>query len=132
MNSTGKTAAQGAWGTVEWAWDHRGRLPAKEFVASLSPDDQAKLLALFKLLAEQGKIRNTEKFKRVEGTGLFEFKSFQLRLLGDFRPNRRFLVAHGLHKKKDKLSRGDIDTAIRILSENDIQERTSEREGTQA
>lgn len=109
---------------MEWAFDARRRLPAKEYYESdLDEADSAKVLALFKRLADAGKISNEEKFKRVEGTELFEFKSFQVRFLGDFRPGRRFVLAHGLRKKKDKHNKADIETALRILNENDQAER---------
>ncbi len=98
---------------------HRGPGPQarEEFFLSLDAADQAKMLALFRMLAETGRIPNREKFKSL-GEGLFEFKSFQLRFLGDFRPGRRFVIAFGLRKKKDKLDRADIETAVRILRES--------------
>jgi hypothetical protein len=52
------------------------------------------VLALFQILGETGKILNREKFKGLgeQGLGLFEFKSFQIRFIGDFRPGKRFVV----------------------------------------
>jgi hypothetical protein len=75
------------------------------------------------MLAQTGRISNREKFKQLgqragAGGGLWEFKSHQIRLIGDFRPGRRFVVAHGTRKKRDELGRQDIETALRILSEN--------------
>lgn len=122
-------AAQGKWGTVEWAVDARGSMPAREFYLDVLDDkDKAKILALFQRLAERGEIPNREKFRQLgkkagpEGRGLWEFKSFQIRFLGDFRPGKRFMVAHGLRKKRDDLPRADIDKAIRILAEHDEKE----------
>jgi hypothetical protein len=100
-------------------------MPARDFCyGELDESDRAKVLALFQRLADTGRITNEEKFKRVEGTELFEFKSFQVRLLGDFRPGHRFVVTHGLRKKKDKHSKTDIDTAWTLLKENDQAERS--------
>lgn len=104
---------------MEWAIDARGRMPGREFFDSLSEPDQAKVYALFKLLADTGQIRNREKFQKLEGTELFEFKSFQLRFHGDFRPGQRFVVASGVRKKKQKASKSDLQVAARILKEND-------------
>lgn len=67
-------------------------------------------MALFKLIADSGWINNREKFKKLED-GVYEFKSFQLRFLGDFDGRGRFVVVHGLRKKKDKLSASDLDVA---------------------
>lgn len=110
-------AARGRWGTVEWAIDARGRKPGCEFFERLGESDQAKVLALFRLLADTGQIRNREKFKKVVD-GLFEFKSFQLRFFGDFRPGYRFIVASGVRKKQHRADPADIRVALRILEEN--------------
>ena len=119
-----RVAARGTWGTVEWALDARRAMPAREFFLTLGASDQAKMLALFQRLAEAGQIWNREKFKGLGGKhGLWEFKSFQVRMLGDFRPNHRFLVAHGLIKKQDNLSPSDILIAMRVLAENDAVEK---------
>lgn len=121
-------AAEGQWGTVRWATDANGDMPASEFFASQSETDRAKLQALFQRLADFGRIDNEEKFKNLgakagkAGRGLFEFKSFQLRFFGDFRPGKQFVVAHGTRKKKDDLSRSDIDTSVRVLAEHDARQ----------
>jgi hypothetical protein len=117
-----RVVVRGAWGAVEWAVDAQGHMPARELYETLGDGDKAKVLALFGRLAETGKITNSEKFKKVadvRGQQIFEFKSFQARLLGSFRPGRRFVVAVGLIKKKDRHNPRDLDTAARILSEHD-------------
>jgi hypothetical protein len=122
-----RIAAAGAWGTVEWALDSSRHMPAREVYLSLSPGDRAKMDTLFKNLAEVGRITNREKFRNLgdragaRARSLFEFKSFQIRFLGDFRRGARFLVAHGItNKKKDDLPRADIERTVRILEENDV------------
>jgi hypothetical protein len=78
-------------------------------------------------LAKDGVIPNREKFRKLGQQGgkkyshLWEFKSFQLRFLGDFR-GKRFLVAHATRKKSDNLSEGDKEKTVRILDENDAVE----------
>ena len=101
--------------------DDSGKAPAREFFADLGDPDAAKVQALFNLLANTGQIRNREKFKKLcdmHGQALWEFKSFQLRLLGAFAPGGRFLVAHGLRKKKKAHSRQDLERTARILNEH--------------
>jgi hypothetical protein len=114
-------AAKGAWGRVIWAQEGS----AKNFFDGQSERDRTKLTALFGYLAGNGMLPNREKFKKVgevnapgEHTahGLFEFKSFQLRFLGEFRPNHEFVIAHGLRKKKDDLDPADLTRAAVILS----------------
>lgn len=123
-------AAKGSWGTVEWAVDSQGNLPARDVYLSLSNEHKAKVEALFRRLADFGRIENRVKFRQLgekagpKARGLWEFKSFQIRFIGDFRPGGRFIVAHGLNnKKKDDLPRSDIEKAVRILEEHDASER---------
>lgn len=126
-----RIAAKGTWGTVEWALDARLRMPAQEFFLSLDQVDRDKILALFARLASFGRIDNRERFKALgsKGGNLFEFKSHQLRFLGDFRPGKRFLVAHGLRKKQDSLDPSDIQVALRVLAENDRAESAPKKGG---
>lgn len=121
MSSANSIVATGQRLTVEWVSDARGRLPALEFYEELSREDRQKILALFKRLADSGAIANREHFKCLgkRGGNLWEFKRFQLRFLGDYRPGGRFLVVLGLRKKKDDLSDADIEKAERILAEHD-------------
>lgn len=124
-------AARGHALTVIWATDQRGRAPAKEFYDGLATEDQAKVLALFRRLAEVGRIRSRENFKRLgkkakkKGSELWEIKKFQVRLLGDFRPGKVFVVAHGVLKKRDDHSSVDIDKAVRVLDDHDRQQESS-------
>ena len=115
-------AAQGQWGVVEWAIDARGRMPGREFLNSQSEADQAKVYALFKQLADTGQLRNREKFQKLTGSDIFEFKSFQLRFFGNFRPGYRFVVAFGVRKKKQRANSADLRVAAKLLQEHDDHE----------
>lgn len=132
MSNCERIAAQGRWGTVEWAVDSQGNLPARKVYLSLSEEDQAKVNALFQRLADFGQIKDRQKFKCLgekagkKGRGLWEFKRSQVRFFGDFSPNKRFvfIVAHGLDgKKKDDLPKQAIEKAIRIFEEHSKLER---------
>jgi hypothetical protein len=131
MDRQDRTAAKGTWGTVEWALNARLRMPAREFYLALPQADQDKVAALFQRLAETGRIQNVDKFKSiVDAAGrLWEFKSFQVRFLGDFRPGKRFVLAYGVRKKQDKLDKVDIQVAVRILAENDAVEAADSKGG---
>lgn len=125
MASKRVVAVHGPKLTVEWAIDSRERTPALEFFKELSLEDRRKVISLFKRLADEGEISNRELFKSLgkQGLGLWEFKRFQLRFLGDFRPGGRFLVAVGVRKKRDDLNDSDIERARRVLTEHDERER---------
>lgn len=91
------------------------------------------MAALFQRFADKGDIANREHFKCLgkAGGNLWEFKSFQLRFLGDYRPGGRFVIAHGLRKKKNDLDPSDIARANRILGENDDREAREKEEDSQ-
>ena len=88
--------------------------PAAEFLLALSDGDKAKMYALFKRLGDIGLINNKEKFKKIEGTNFYEFKSFQIRMPCFFEPGKRVIVTHGFRKQGDKIPRSEIERAIRI------------------
>jgi hypothetical protein len=58
-------AASGEWGSVEWAVDCDGRMPARDFYLKLPKEDQAKLMVLFRYVAAQGRLSNREKFRQL-------------------------------------------------------------------
>jgi len=122
VSSDQDIAAKGRWGALVWAVDVRGRRPAREFYDALDAADQAKMNALLQRMSDFGFIRNDEHFKKLE-EHLFEFKRFQIRILGDFRPGRQFVLAYGVRKQKDKHRPEDLRTAARILGEHDQRER---------
>ena len=117
-------AATGRWGRVVWAVETGGKRAALDFFKALSDQDAAKMQALFNRLAEFGRIKTPEHFKKVEdrnGVAIWEFKKFQMRFLGGFGSGRQFVVALGLRKKvlaQRKLRSRDIDRAARILKEH--------------
>lgn len=105
--------------------DANGSMAAKAEFENLNDADAAKVAALFQRLANFGTIANREKFKKLgkKGVGLFEFKSFQDRFIGDFRPGKRFLIASYTKKKKDKLDPAVVKRAVDILFANDQWEK---------
>lgn len=125
MTDQTRIAASGAWGRIVWAVDNTGDMPARAFYEQLSDKDKAKVNVLFQRLAESGFISNREHFKKLgpkaghAGKDLWEFKRFQVRFLGDFRPGSLFVIAHGTRKKRDDLRKEDIEKAVRILAEHD-------------
>lgn len=84
-------------------------MPAKEFVEGLTVADQAKIVQLFRRMAESGKLPNREQFKLVRGN-IFEFKKYQIRVFC-FRKDHRWILTNGYTKKRNKLARAEIDRA---------------------
>ena len=120
-------AYEGAAYTIAFARQKNGRSPGAEFFDALPVSDQVKLDNLFRLLGDQGRIVNKEKFKVLE-KGLFEFKSFQIRMLCAYAyaPERHLmLISHGFTKQKDRTPKAEIERAWRILGEDREQVRLS-------
>lgn len=94
-----------------------GTCLAQDFLNDLSPKERQKVDNLFEMMGINGEIRNDTKFKKLEGSdGIFEFKSFQVRLLcfyGKGSP-KKLIIALGVRKKKDKHDKGDISRAEQI------------------
>ena len=103
---------------IEYGICTNGSAPAKEFFDSLSERDQAKLMALFVRMGEEGVIRNEEKFKRIEGAEYFAFKSFQIRMICRFQPSGRLILLCGFRKKKDRYPPTEIARVMRIFEEH--------------
>lgn len=113
-------AYRGRMFTIAYAVERSGRSPGQEFFDGLSLQDRAKLMRLFALLADQGKITNPEKFGDL-GEGFREFKSFQIRMPCRFVAGGMVLVTHGFVKKKAKTPKAEIDRAKRIFHEDSEQ-----------
>jgi len=89
-----------------------GSCPVGAFLDELPPSDRRKLDVLFERLGEHGRITNPEKFRKLTGSdGIYEFKSFQIRLLCFFGREKSVQLAHALVKKKDRHAPSDIAIA---------------------
>jgi phage-related protein len=104
---------------IAFARERNDSCPGCEFFDQLGLSDQAKLMALFKIAGDHGKFHNPEKFGDLGG-GLYEFKSFQIRMPFAYARSERglILITHGFIKKKDKASKEEIARAWRIFDED--------------
>lgn len=89
--------------------------PVLEFLreqSEIKPDQVAKLAALLERTAREGLPKNETKFKKVEGSnGIFEFKSYQMRLFCFFDGGSLIICTNGAVKKRDKADPADITRA---------------------
>lgn len=103
---------RGAFFTIRALELSDGSSPAADFLAGLDRSDRRKLDVLFEMLGQTGRISNKEKFKKLEGTdGIFEFKSFQIRIPCFFTPDKEVLLCFGLIKKQDRYKSEEIQRA---------------------
>lgn len=68
-----RIAYEGSEFTIEWYFDEKGRSQALDYFKDQPKDKQRKLLNLFRLMGEQGKIFDETKFRN-EGDGIYAFK----------------------------------------------------------
>ena len=111
-----RLVVKGDWGAVEYAVRSNDGMPAKDFIEELGAKDLRKVTALFQRLADQGQIRNREKFKKVEGK-IFELKSFQIRI-GCFQEHRTWFLTNGFWKKRDSWPTSKVKLAKDIREEH--------------
>jgi phage-related protein len=114
-----RIAYRGTKFTVAFATEKSGASPAGQFFDALDLLDKAKLMALFRVAGDHGQFHNPEKFGDLGG-GLFEFKSFQIRMPFAYAKNERgvIVVTHGFVKKKPRTPKEEIARAWRIYEED--------------
>lgn len=88
----------------------------QEFIEKLNDKDKKKIIALLKRSADSGIPRNEEKFKKLVDD-IWEFKSYQIRILCTLENNKIILLIHGFIKKKNETPKKEIEKANRLLKE---------------
>src|SRR6187455_2836179 len=88
--------------TVEWYHSPTGESQALNYYRALATADRIKVLKLFKLIGDTGKIRDEAKFRN-EGDKIFAFKPQPHRFLSFFVKGRKIIVTNAFWKKQDKL-----------------------------
>jgi Phage derived protein Gp49-like (DUF891). len=112
MNKTIKTrelmkkfiAYEGREFIIEWYFTARDKSDALEYYTALSPERQKKLINLFRLLGDVGKIFNEEKFRH-EDDKIYAFKPQPDRFLCFFFEGSKVVVTNAFEKKTDKSCR---------------------------
>ena len=113
------TAYEGERYRIVFARLGNGQSPGAEFFDGLSAEEKAKLVNLFRLLADHGRISNPEKFGVLDKKRrLYEFKSYQIRMPFAYAEPGLVVVTHGFRKKRDKAPKREIERAIRIFEED--------------
>jgi hypothetical protein len=101
-----------------WADDASGHFRARDYFNDLSDAERAKFDALFRRLAEEGRIRNPEHFTK-ESVHIYCFKRGKLRITC-FQEGSDWMLLHGFKKttNSDRRHRREIATAERIRTEH--------------
>jgi len=113
-------AYQGEKFTIEWYYDDKGISQAIEYFEELKKIQKAKLMTLFKKMADIGEIRDMEKF-RYEGDKIYAFKTKPDRFLCFFIKGKKIIVTNAFHKKTNKLPIVEKEKALKC--KNNYEER---------
>jgi phage-related protein len=107
-----RVAYEGIEFTIEWYYDGRGHSQARSYFEEQSKDKQRKLLNLFRLMGDQGKIFDKTKFNH-EGDGIYAFKPQPDRYLCFFFKGKKIIVTNAFVKKTQKLPQNEKEQALK-------------------
>lgn len=107
-----RIAYEGTEYTIEWYYDPKGQSQALEYFNEQPKDKQRKLLNLFRLMGEQGKIFDETKFRNEED-GIYAFKPQPDRYLCFFFKGKKIIVTNAFIKKTPKLPQSEKDRALK-------------------
>jgi phage-related protein len=111
--------------TIEWYYDIKGRALALEFFKKQPKEKQRKVLNLFRLMGDQGKIFDETKFRN-EGDKIYAFKPQPDRYLCFFFRGKKIIITNAFTKKTQKLPQGEKELALKAYQsyEKRIKEET--------
>lgn len=99
---------------IEWYYSEKGESQAMEYYQKLPPGDRIKVLKLFRMMGEVGKIKDETKYRH-EGDKIYAFKPQPHRFLNFFVEGRKIIVTNAFWKKQDKLPKGEKDRALKCM-----------------
>jgi hypothetical protein len=97
--------------TIEWYYSPSGESQALHYYQELDTSDRIKVLKLFKLMGDIGKISDQTKFRN-EGDKIYAFKPQPHRFLSFFVEGKKVIIT----KKQDKLPQGEKDRAVNSMN----------------
>lgn len=100
--------------TIEWYYSTKGESQSRQYYLSLDASDRIKVLKLFKMMGDIGKIRDETKFRN-EGDKIYAFKPQPHRFLSFFVEGKKIIVTNAFWKKQDKLPPGEKDRALNCM-----------------
>lgn len=105
--------------TIEWYFDGKGQSQALEYFNNQTKDKQRKILNLFRLMGEQGKIFDETKFRN-EGDKIYAFKPQPDRYLCFFFKGKKIIVTNAFLKKAQKLPLNEKEQALKAYASYEV------------
>jgi phage-related protein len=109
---TRHVAYEGPEFTIEWYKDEKGICQSLEYFLKRPKDKQRKILNLFRLMGDHGKIHDKTKFRN-ENDGIYAFKPQPDRYLCFFFKGKKIIVTNAFEKKTDKLPKTEKERALK-------------------
>jgi Phage derived protein Gp49-like (DUF891) len=119
---------QGAFYTIEWGMGTAKECQARAYYAALNETDRAKTLALFKRMADVGKIYDPTKFTQ-ETKKLYVFKPQPHRFFCFFMKGKRIIIVSAYQKQGQKAPARELVRAEELRKTWLSQEGSNERTG---
>ena len=111
--------------TIEWYFDEGLESQALTYFENLSPQQQDKLLYLFKRMGDFGKISDITKF-RFEEDKIYAFKPQPDRFLCFFYTGKKIIVTNAFYKKTDKLPKSEKLAALKHKDDYELRVKKGE------
>lgn len=106
---------------VEFYFNEKGELPAKEYFDAADRQVKIKLLALVKYMAEVGRLFDETKFRVVDKQGkIYEFKPMDERFFNFFYEGRKIIITNAYRKKGQKVDKRELGRAIALKKDYDF------------
>lgn len=106
---------------VEFYFNEKGELPAKEYFDAADRQVKIKLLALAKYMAEVGRLFDETKFRVVDKQEkIYEFKPMDERFFNFFYEGRKIIITNAYRKKGQKVDKRELDRAIALKKDYDL------------
>jgi hypothetical protein len=100
---------------IEFYFNEKNELPAKEYFESADYQVQLKLLALVKYIAENGRLFDISKFRQVDKKEkIYEFKPKAERFFNFFYEGNKIIITNAYSKKGQKLNKRELQKAINL------------------
>lgn len=106
---------------IEFYFNEKGELPAKEYFDAADRQVKIKLLALVKYMAEVGRLFDETKFRVVDKQEkIYEFKPMDERFFNSFYEGRKIIITNAYRKKGQKVDKRELDRAIALKKDYDL------------
>jgi len=99
---------------IEWYYSSKAESQALEYYQQLPAGDRIKVLKLFRMMGETGRIGDESKFRN-EGDKIYAFKPQPYRFLSFFVSGKKIIVTNAFRKKQDKLPRDEKERALKSM-----------------